>query len=113
MISRGHMGIKLPYRAVFISDVHLGSAASRAADVAAFLKCIECRTLYLVGDIIDMWRLRHRWYWPEDHNLVVHRILKMARKGTRVVFIPGNHDEHARQFIGLNFGGVEVVDEAM
>lgn len=107
------MPARLPYRSVFISDLHLGSSASRAADVAAFLKHVECRTLYLVGDVIDMWRLRSRWYWPEEHNRVVHRILKIAKRGTRVVLIPGNHDEHARQFIGLNFGGVEVVRDAV
>jgi UDP-2,3-diacylglucosamine pyrophosphatase LpxH len=107
------MGVRLPYRAVFISDVHLGSAASRADAAAAFLKHVECDTLYLVGDIIDMWRLRSRWYWPETHNKFIRRVLKMAKHGTRVVFIPGNHDEHARDYAGLNFGGVELVREAV
>lgn len=107
------MATRLPYRAVFISDLHLGSSACRAADIAAFLKHVECRTLYLVGDVIDMWRLRSRWYWPEEHNRVVHRILKIAKRGTRVVLIPGNHDEHARQYAGLNFGGVELVRDAV
>lgn len=107
------MTARIAYRAVFISDLHLGSSSARAADAAAFLKHIDCQTLYLVGDVIDMWRLRSRWHWPEEHNRVVHRILKMARRGTRVVFIPGNHDEHARQFIGMNFGGVEIAREAV
>ena len=107
------MTTRLPYRSVFISDLHLGSGSARAAEVATFLKHIDCRTLYLVGDVIDMWRLRSRWHWPEEHNRVIHRILKMAKRGTRVVFIPGNHDEHARQFIGMNFGGVEVARDAV
>jgi UDP-2,3-diacylglucosamine pyrophosphatase LpxH len=107
------MTTRITYRSVFISDLHLGSSSARAADAAAFLKHIDCSTLYLVGDVIDMWRLRSRWHWPEEHNRVVHRILKMAKRGTRVVFIPGNHDEHARQFIGMNFGGVEVMRDAV
>jgi UDP-2,3-diacylglucosamine pyrophosphatase LpxH len=107
------MAEKLSYRAVFISDVHLGSAASSADAAAQFLKHVECETLYLVGDIIDMWRLRSRWYWPETHNKFIRRVLKMAKQGTRVVFIPGNHDEHARDYEGLNFGGVELVREAI
>jgi len=98
---------------VFISDVHLGSAASRADDAAEFLKHIDCQTLYLVGDIIDMWRLRSRWHWPESHNRFVKRVLKMAKRGTRVILIPGNHDERARDYVGLNFGGVELAREAV
>lgn len=107
------MALRITYRSVFISDLHLGSSSARAAEAAEFLKHIDCRTLYLVGDVIDMWRLRSRWHWPEEHNRVVHRVLKMARRGTRIVFIPGNHDEHARQFIGMNFGGVEIAGEAV
>lgn len=96
------------FRAVFLSDVHLGASSTRADDAAEFLKHLRCETLYLVGDIIDMWRLRSRWYWPESHNRFVKRVLKMSKNGTRVVFIPGNHDEGARDYVGLNFGGVEV-----
>ncbi|MEM1330018.1 MAG: UDP-2,3-diacylglucosamine diphosphatase [Planctomycetota bacterium] len=107
------MTTKLSYRTVFLSDLHLGSGGCRAAELASFLKRIECDTLYLVGDVIDMWRLRQRWYWPEKHNRVITRILKLAKQGTRVVFVPGNHDEHARQYVGLHFGGVEVAREAV
>jgi UDP-2,3-diacylglucosamine pyrophosphatase LpxH len=107
------MAIRLSYRAVFISDLHLGSTSARSADAAAFLRHVECQHLYLVGDIIDMWRLRQRWHWPEEHNHAVRRVLKLAKRGTRVHFIPGNHDEAARQYIGLNFGGVEIVREAV
>lgn len=104
---------RLSYRSVFISDVHLGALSSRADAASDFLKGIDCQTLYLVGDIIDMWRLRSRWYWPECHNRFVKRVLKMSKRGTRVVLIPGNHDEHARPYVGLNFGGVEIVSDAV
>jgi UDP-2,3-diacylglucosamine pyrophosphatase LpxH len=106
------MGTRIRYRSVFISDLHLGASQCRARDVAEFLRGIECETLYLVGDIIDMWRLRQRWYWPEDHNRVVNRVLKLAKHNTRVVYIPGNHDEAARAYIGLTFGGVELANLA-
>lgn len=103
---------KLRYRTVFLSDLHLGSSGCRAAELCSFLKRLDCDTLYLVGDVIDMWRLRQRWYWPERHNRAITRILKLAKRGTRVVFVPGNHDEHARRFVGYTFGGVEVLREA-
>jgi UDP-2,3-diacylglucosamine pyrophosphatase LpxH len=83
------------YRAVFISHHH------------------PSHTLYLVGDIIDGWQLRRKWYWPQAHNDVVQKLLRRSRKGCRVVFVPGNHDEFARQFDGHNFGGIEVANEAV
>lgn len=100
--------MKLKYRTVFISDVHLGFSGSHARDLAKLLKRIKCDKLYLVGDIIDMWRLKQRWHWPQEHNEVVRRILKLANKGTEVIYVPGNHDEAARQFTTLEFGGVEI-----
>ena len=81
---------------------------ARAGDLAFFLKHVECDRLYLVGDIIDMWRLRQRWWWPPEHNTVVRRIIKMATRGSEVVFIPGNHDDAARAFAGHAFGGIEI-----
>jgi UDP-2,3-diacylglucosamine pyrophosphatase LpxH len=102
------MAQRARFRTVFISDLHLGAAGARADDVAAFLKSIDCDTLYLVGDILDMWRLRKRWLWPEANNRVVRRLLKLGKRGTRIVYIPGNHDDPARRYAGLNFGGVEV-----
>ncbi len=93
---------------MFISDVHLGSSGCQAKRVARFLKRIECKKLYLVGDILDMWRLKQRWYWPAEHNEVVRRILKMIKNGVEVIYIPGNHDEAMRQYYGLEFGGVKV-----
>jgi UDP-2,3-diacylglucosamine pyrophosphatase LpxH len=99
------------YRTVWISDLHLGTPGCEAAALLEFLRTTECETLYLVGDIIDGWQLRRNWYWPQAHNDVVQKILRKARKGTRVVFIPGNHDEFARRYVAHNFGGVDVVDE--
>ena len=104
---------KRRYRAVWISDVHLGTRGCNAALLVDFLRSMECETLYLVGDIVDGWRLKKGWYWPDDHNEVVRRILKLAHRGTRVVFVAGNHDEMFREFAGLTFGGVELVLEAI
>ncbi|MBI3383341.1 MAG: UDP-2,3-diacylglucosamine diphosphatase [Aquabacterium sp.] len=98
-------------RAVWISDVHLGTPGCQAHALLDFLKHVECDTLYLVGDIIDGWQLRRNWYWPQAHNDVVQKLLRKARKGTRVIFIPGNHDEFARKFLEHSFGGVEVAEE--
>ena len=103
----------LHYRTVWISDLHLGTPGCQAQALLAFLKQVECDTLYLVGDIIDGWQLRRSWYWPQAHNDVVQKILRKARKGTRVVFVPGNHDEFARRYLEHTFGGVEVVEDAV
>ncbi|WP_334133543.1 UDP-2,3-diacylglucosamine diphosphatase [Tepidimonas sp.] len=100
-------------RSVFISDIHLGTPGCQAKALLGFLKAHPCERLYLVGDIIDGWQLRRRWYWPQSHNDVVQKILRAARKGCRVIFVPGNHDEFARHFVGHHFGGVEVVEEAI
>ncbi len=96
------------YRAVFVSDIHLGTAGCQAKPLLDFLKHHPSDNLYLVGDIIDGWQLRRRWFWPQAHNDVVQKLLRRARKGCRVVFIPGNHDEFARAFVGHQFGGIEV-----
>lgn len=98
-------------RTVWISDIHLGTQGCQARALLDFLKQVECETLYLVGDVIDGWQLRRNWYWPQSHNDVVQKLLRKARKGTRIIFIPGNHDEFARKYIGHNFGGIEVVSE--
>jgi UDP-2,3-diacylglucosamine pyrophosphatase LpxH len=100
-------------RTIWISDVHLGTAGCQAGLLSDFLHSVECDTLYLVGDIVDGWRLRKGWYWPDQHNEVIRRVLKMAHRGTRVIYIPGNHDEMFRDYAGLNFGGVEVQLEAI
>ena len=103
----------LQVRTVFISDLHLGTPGCQALALLDFLRDVECDTLYLVGDIIDGWQLRRSWYWPQAHNDVVQKLLRKARKGTRVIFVPGNHDEFARKYVAHNFGGVDVVPEAM
>ena len=104
---------KRRYRTIWISDVHLGTRGCNAAMLVDFLRSVECETLYLVGDIVDGWRLRKSWYWPDSHNEVVRRVLKMAHRGTRVIFIVGNHDEMLRDYAGLSFGGVELALEAV
>jgi UDP-2,3-diacylglucosamine pyrophosphatase LpxH len=108
-----HAHDKRRFRSVFISDLHLGTPGCQAKALLAFLKAHPSDRLYLVGDIIDGWQLRRRWHWPQSHNDVVQKILRRARKGCKVVFVPGNHDEFARHFVGHRFGGVEVVREAI
>ncbi len=104
---------KRKYRTVWISDIHLGTRGCNAELLLDFLRAIECDTLYLVGDIVDGWRLSKGWYWPDAHNEVVRRILKLAHRGTRVVFIAGNHDEMLRPYAGMSFGGVEIALNAV
>jgi len=101
------------YRTIWISDVHLGTRGCNADMLIDFLDSVDSDTLYLVGDIIDGWRLRKSWYWPAKHNDIVWRVMKRAKRGTRVVYIPGNHDEMFRQFTGLTFGGIEIRRKAV
>ena len=106
-------GERQHYRTIWISDVHLGTPGCAAEMLVDFLRSTDCETLYLVGDIIDGWQLRKGRHRPARHNDVVRCILKQAKRGTRVVYVPGNHDEAMRDHIGLNFGGVEVTAEAI
>ena len=101
------------YRTVWISDVHLGTRGCNAALLIDFLDHVDSDTLYLVGDMIDGWRLKKRFYWPAAHNDVVWRLLKRARRGARVIYIPGNHDQLFRQFSGLDFGGIAIRGKAI
>ena len=101
------------YRAIWISDVHLGTRGCKAEFLLDFLRHTESEYLYLVGDIIDCWRLRRSWYWAQSHNDFVQKVLRKARKGTRVVYVPGNHDELLRDYTDMQFGGVTVLDEAI
>jgi len=98
------------FRTLFLSDIHLGSKAAKADFLLDFLKYHEADTIILVGDIVDGWRLKRSWYWPQDCNDVVQKLLRKARKGTRIVYIPGNHDEFLRDFPGMHFGGIEVAE---
>ena len=97
------------WRAIWISDIHLGTRDCKADFLLDFLRHNDAETLYLVGDIIDGWRLKTSWhYWHQRHNDVVQKLLRKARKGCRVVLVPGNHDEAFREYAGLHFGGVDV-----
>ena len=99
------------YRTIWLSDIHLGTYGCKADILLDFLKNNESEKLYLVGDIIDGWQLKRKWYWPQSHSDVVQKILRKARKGTKVIFVPGNHDEFARSFISHHVGGIEIVEE--
>ncbi len=100
------------YRAIFISDTHLGTRGCKAEFLLDFLRHNEAQTLYLVGDVIDGWAMKKGFFWPQAHNDVVQKVLRKARKGTQVVYVPGNHDEFGRQFAGLDFGGIAIREEA-
>lgn len=101
------------YKTVFISDIHLGTKACQADMLLDFFRHMRCDTLYLVGDIVDGWRLKRKWFWPQSHNDVVQKILRQARKGTKVIYVPGNHDEGLRRYCGTHFGGIEVMPTAI
>lgn len=103
------------YRTIWISDVHLGTSGCRAAELTEFLKANDCEQLYLVGDIIDGWRLRSNFYWPQEHSNVLRQILTKAKRGTRVTYVSGNHDEFLRRFVDqpLQLGNIQVVNEAV
>ncbi len=100
------------YRTVWISDVHLGTRGSQAARLLEFLRASECETLYIVGDFVDVWSLKRGIYWPQHHNDVIQKVLRAGRKGTRVVYIPGNHDEFVGAFLG-DYGAVSVQARAV
>jgi UDP-2,3-diacylglucosamine pyrophosphatase LpxH len=101
------------YRTVFISDIHLGTRSCQAVALLDFLKHVECETLYLVGDIVDFWKVRRGPHWPQSHNDVLQKLLRKARKGTEVIFIPGNHDEALREYCGMSFGGIDIRRDAI
>lgn len=94
------------YRTIWISDTHLGTRGCNADALLDFLRTHESDTLYLVGDIVDGWKLRRSWYWPQSHNDIVQKLLRKVRKGTRVIYVPGNHDECLRDYVDHSFGGV-------
>ena len=100
-------------RTLFLSDVHLGARGCQADKLLDFLRHYEADTIYLVGGIIDGWQLRAGWYWPQTHNDVVQKLLRQARKGARMLYIPGNHDEFLRDYYGTHFGGIEVLEDAI
>jgi UDP-2,3-diacylglucosamine pyrophosphatase LpxH len=99
-------------RTLFISDVHLGTRGCQADLLADFLRSHDAETLFLIGDIVDGWRLKSNWYWPKAHTEVLQELLRQACRGTRLVCVPGNHDEFLRDYIGTMFSGIEVVERA-
>src|SRR5262245_10994406 len=100
-------------RALFLSDVHLGTRASKSEALHEFLRHHDADAIYLVGDIVDGWRLRARWHWPQAHNDVVRELFDAAARGVRVVYLPGNHDAFLRDYPGTHFAGVEVAETAI
>ncbi|MGQ4273095.1 UDP-2,3-diacylglucosamine diphosphatase [Terrihabitans sp. B22-R8] len=101
------------FRTLFISDVHLGTKGCQAELLLDFMRYHDADTIYLVGDIVDGWRLKQSWYWPQAHNDVVQKLLRKGRHGARLVYIPGNHDEFLRNYYGSHFGGIEVAETAI
>jgi UDP-2,3-diacylglucosamine pyrophosphatase LpxH len=108
-VSKGPMRV----RTLFLSDIHLGTKGCQADKLLDFLRHYEAETVYLVGDIVDGWQLKTGWYWPQAHNDVVQKLLRQARKGARLLYIPGNHDEFLRGYYGTHFGGIEVLEDAI
>jgi UDP-2,3-diacylglucosamine pyrophosphatase LpxH len=100
------------YRTAWISDIHLGTRGSQASSLLDFIRDNEFETLYLVGDIVDVWALRRGIYWPQEHNDVIQKLLREARKGTELIYIPGNHDEYVANFDG-QFGNITIKDHAI
>jgi len=101
------------YRSIWISDIHLGTRGCKADHLLDFLRNTDSEYLYLVGDIVDGWRLKRSWYCPQSHNDVVQKLLRKARKGTKVIYVPGNHDEVLRDYTEMVFGGISLVGEAI
>ncbi|MCO7225656.1 UDP-2,3-diacylglucosamine diphosphatase [Pleionea sp. CnH1-48] len=99
------------YRSIFISDIHLGTKDCKADYLYHCLSQLRCDTLFLVGDIVDLWALRRKAYWPESHHKLFNKFVELAQSGTRVVYIPGNHDEAIRDYLHLNIAQVELFEE--
>jgi UDP-2,3-diacylglucosamine pyrophosphatase LpxH len=97
------------FRSIWISDIHLGTRGCKIEFLLDFLRHTESEFLYLVGDIIDVWQLKKSWYWPQSHNEALRLILRKAGRGTRVFYVPGNHDEFFRDYTDLRFGGVTLL----
>jgi UDP-2,3-diacylglucosamine pyrophosphatase LpxH len=103
----------LACRTVWISDIHLGTRHARVSELLDFLRLVDCKYLYIVGDFIDGWELKYRWYWRDDYNVLIQKLLRKSRKETKVIYITGNHDEFIEQFVGMRFGSVTMAREAI
>ncbi|MCS6758868.1 MAG: UDP-2,3-diacylglucosamine diphosphatase [Candidatus Devosia euplotis] len=100
-------------RAMFISDVHIGMKPIRVGQLIEFLRAHDAEIIYLVGDIVDGWRLAKAWHWPNEYNVLVQLLLDKANAGARVIYLPGNHDEFLREYLGTFFGEIEFVDRTV
>jgi len=100
-------------RTLFLSDLHLGTKGCQAEALLDFLRRYDAETIYLVGDIVDGWKLKSGWYWPQSHNDVVQKLLRKVRKGSSLVYVPGNHDEFLRDYVGVSLGGIELAEHAI
>jgi UDP-2,3-diacylglucosamine pyrophosphatase LpxH len=105
--------IWMKYKSIFISDIHLGIKYSRTDLLIKFLKENECDSLYLVGDIIDGWELKRRWFWSNEYNLLIQKLLRKARHGTNIIYLTGNHDAFLRKFDELIFGNIKITDSVI
>lgn len=101
------------YRSIWISDVHLGTRHAQVGALLEFLRQVECRYLYLVGDIIDGWQLKSKWHWRDDHNVLIQKLLRKSRKETQIIYITGNHDEFLEEYLDLSFGSVQLAREVI
>jgi UDP-2,3-diacylglucosamine pyrophosphatase LpxH len=104
---------KKQYRSVWISDIHLGTKHAQVDALLDFLRDVDCKYLYLVGDFIDGWQLKSKWHWQDNYNVLVQKLLRKSRKETKVIYITGNHDEFLEQFLGMNFGNVTIAREVI
>ncbi|WP_376697228.1 UDP-2,3-diacylglucosamine diphosphatase [Wenzhouxiangella sp. EGI_FJ10305] len=111
MTQRNPFPFKRNVRTIWISDVHLGFPGCSADYLLDFIREMRCETLYLVGDIVDFWYLKKKRHWPQSHSNVIRSLLGKAKHDTRVVFVPGNHDEAMRQYNGMTIGNIEVINE--
>lgn len=109
----GRRVVKFRWRSIWISDVHLGTRHAQADALLAFLRDSRSEYLYIVGDLIDGWEMRRKWFWNESHNTLIQKLLRKQRKHTRVIYITGNHDEFLEPFLGLRFGGLRLAREAI
>ena len=100
-------------RSVWISDIHLGTKHARVEELLEFLRVVDCKYLYIVGDFIDGWELKFRWFWRDDYNVLIQKILRKSRKQTKVIYITGNHDEFVDQFAGMRFGSVVMAHQVI
>lgn len=102
------MSHELKFRSIFISDLHLGTSDCQAELLLEFLAATRSEYLYLVGDIVDLWKLQGSVYWPRTKNRIANLVFDKARSGTKVIYIPGNHDELLRDFAGSHINGIDV-----